>query len=96
MTRDPNGRLDAWLWHARFFKTRADAAAFVADGRVRIARGGTVRRTDKPGCPVNPGDTLTFARNGRLVSVTILALAARRGSPEDAAALYQTAAGDAG
>jgi ribosome-associated heat shock protein Hsp15 len=94
MSKDPNGRLDAWLWHARFFKTRSDAAAFVAEGRVRIGRAGAVRRTDKPGCPVNPGDVLTFARNGRLVTVTILALAARRGSPADAAALYEPVVGD--
>lgn len=96
MAKDLNARLDAWLWHARFFKTRADAAAFVADGRVRIARGGVVRRTDKPGCPVHPGDALIFARNGRLMTVAILALSARRGSPADAAALYETADGDAG
>ena len=33
-------RIDVWLWRARFLKTRALAAKFVEDGRVRIERPG--------------------------------------------------------
>ena len=33
-------RIDVWLWRARFLKTRALAAKFVEDGRVRLERPG--------------------------------------------------------
>ncbi|MDB2663469.1 S4 domain-containing protein, partial [Paracoccaceae bacterium] len=29
-------RLDKWLWHARFFKTRTLAAKVVSGGHVRV------------------------------------------------------------
>ena len=31
-------RLDKWLWHARFFKSRTQAASFCAEGRLRLNR----------------------------------------------------------
>lgn len=31
-------RIDLWLWHARFYKTRTLASRVVADGRVRLTR----------------------------------------------------------
>jgi ribosome-associated heat shock protein Hsp15 len=29
-------RIDKWLWHARFFKTRSLAAKVVGEGRFRV------------------------------------------------------------
>ncbi len=81
-------RLDVWLWRARFFKTRALASDFVASGAVRIARAGQMRRLEKPGEAVNPGDTLTFAPRGALLTLRIEALGTRRGPAPEARALY--------
>ncbi|MGH7519852.1 MAG: S4 domain-containing protein, partial [Gemmatimonadales bacterium] len=46
-------RLDRWLWAARFFKTRALAAAAIAGGKVQV-NGGRA----KPAKAVRVGDEL--------------------------------------
>lgn len=81
-------RIDAWLWRARFFKTRALAATFVESGRVRLTRHGQETRPDKASRTVRPGDELVFAIGGRLVAVRIEGLGERRGPASEAAALY--------
>src|SRR6266508_1588460 len=50
---DRSLRLDRWLWAARFFKTRAFAAAAVAGGKVHV-NGGRA----KPAKQVQVGDAL--------------------------------------
>ena len=82
-------RLDKWLWQARFFKTRTLAAKFVSDGQVRIARGETTLRADKPSAMVRPGDVIVFTQNERLRIVAILACAERRGPASEAQSLYE-------
>lgn len=77
-------RLDKWLWHARFFKTRSLAARTVADGRVRL----NGARTDKPARAVGAGDVLTFAQGKAIRVVRILAPGSRRGPATEAALLY--------
>ncbi len=77
-------RIDKWLWHARFFKTRGLAAELVAAGRLR--RNGA--RLTKPGTQVGPGDTLTFPQGGHIRVVRVLATGTRRGPPAEAQALY--------
>ncbi len=80
----PKTRIDKWLWHARFFKTRSLAAKQVAAGHVRL-NGDKVL---KPAQNVAAGDVLTFAQ-GRLIRVVrIEALAERRGPAPEAKALY--------
>lgn len=82
-------RLDVWLWRARFYKTRSQAAAAVEAGRVRIVRGESSAIAAKPAAPVRQGDGLAvMAGNGRLRSVEILGLGARRGPAAEARALY--------
>ncbi len=78
-------RLDKWLWHARFFKTRGLAARIVADGGVRI----NGARTQKPAAQVRPGDALTFSQGGRVRVVLVVALGSRRGPAAEAQALYE-------
>ncbi|MGB0496826.1 MAG: RNA-binding S4 domain-containing protein [Rubricella sp.] len=79
----PALRIDRWLWHARFFKTRSLAARIVADG-VRI--NGT--RVTKPAAVVRVGDTLTFAQGRTVRLIRIEALGVRRGPAPEAQALY--------
>lgn len=85
-------RIDVWLWRARFLKTRALAAAFVEDGKVRRASlqpGGHPTRLHKAGAPVRPGDILVFALTGRLIQARIKALGTRRGPAAEAQTLYE-------
>ena len=81
-------RIDVWLWRARFFKSRALAAKFVEDGRVRLTRAGAETRLDKPSRSVRPGDALVFALGGRVTSVVVEGLGDRRGPASEARTLY--------
>ena len=76
-------RVDRWLWVARFFKTRALAAAAVAGGKVQIngARA-------KPAKQVRVGDALRVRVGPYDWLVTVRALTERRGSARDAQLLY--------
>jgi ribosome-associated heat shock protein Hsp15 len=78
-------RLDKWLWCARFFKTRALAAKFCDDGRLRIA--GQITR--KAHYAVRPGDVLTFPLGPHIRVIKITELASRRGPPAEARLLYE-------
>ena len=77
-------RLDKWLWHARFFKTRGLAARYIETARCRIDG----RVVDKPHANVAPGMVLTFALAARVRVIRIVALGARRGPAPEAQALY--------
>ena len=77
-------RLDKWLWHARVVKTRTDAAALVAKGRVRI---NGLRQTS-PGHAVKMGEVLTIALDGRVRILKITGFADRRGDAVAARAIY--------
>jgi ribosomal 50S subunit-recycling heat shock protein len=82
-------RVDVWLWRARFFKTRALAARFVDEGRLRLTRAdGHETRIDKPSRTLKPGDQLVFAIGGRVVAIRIEASGERRGPASEAQALY--------
>jgi ribosome-associated heat shock protein Hsp15 len=78
-------RLDRWLWHARFFRSRSLAAAAVAGGRMRL----NGRIVEKPAQAVRAGDVLTFALGRRIVVVRVLAPGHRRGPAPEARALYE-------
>ena len=78
-------RLDKWLWHARFFKTRTLAARYVEKSRCRIDG----RVVEKPHAVVAPGMVLTFALGPLVKVVRIMALGERRGPAPEARTLYE-------
>jgi ribosome-associated heat shock protein Hsp15 len=78
-------RLDKWLFHARFYRTRPLAQAATQSGRVRL----NGVRIEKPGHGVKPGDVLTLGRGGQVMAVRIVALAERRGPAPEAQKLYE-------
>ena len=87
MTESTAIRIDAWLWAARFFKTRALAKQAVERGRVQLADAAC-----KPSHAVKPGDALRITRGEETFAVEVLALAHKRGSPALAQSLYRESA----
>jgi len=78
-------RIDKWLWHARFYKTRALAAEAAQSGRVRR----NDVRVGKAGLEVKVGDILTLSRGREVVVVRVLGCGVRRGPASEAQALYE-------
>lgn len=81
-------RLDKWLWHARFYKTRSLAHSAAVKGCIRL----NGNRVEKAHQPVRPGDILTLARGRDVIVVRICAEALRRGPAADAQTLYEVVA----
>jgi len=77
-------RLDKWLWHARFFKSRSLAAQAVGSGRMRV----NAQPVAKPAVQLRPGDVLTFVQGERVRVVRMLAPGTRRGPATEAQTLY--------
>jgi ribosome-associated heat shock protein Hsp15 len=77
-------RIDKWLWHARFARTRTAAQRLVVSGKVRVNR----QKITSASRPVRPGDVLTLVAGRTVRVIEIIAIAARRGSAEAAKALY--------
>lgn len=78
-------RLDKWLWHARFARTRELAGELVAGRRVRL-NGQVVGKTH---ALVRPGDVVTLTQPARVRALKILALGERRGPAAEAQGLYE-------
>ena len=77
-------RIDKWLWCARFFKTRGQAADAINGGKVHVD-GLRV----KPARLVRAGSRLEIRRGESQFDVTVMAVAARRGPAPEARALYE-------
>ena len=77
-------RVDRWLWAARFFKTRSQAAEAVRGGKVHV-NGSRA----KPAREVGAGDTLEVSLGQARHTVLVRAVSARRGPAADAALLYE-------
>nr|WP_281493968.1 RNA-binding S4 domain-containing protein [Jannaschia sp. S6380] len=77
-------RVDKWLWHARFFKTRSLAAKVVTGPGIRV----NGERVTKASHTVAPPDSLTFAQGDRIRVVEVAGLGTRRGPAAEAQALY--------
>jgi len=81
-------RIDKWLFHARFYRTRTLAQAAASAGKVRL----NGVRVQKPAQMLKPGDILTLGRGGQVVALRVLALGERRGSAAEAQHLYEIVA----
>ena len=76
-------RLDAWLWVARFFKTRSLAKQAIEQGRVLVDG-----QHAKPARMVRAGRSLRIERSGEVFHVDVLGLAESRGPASAAVGLY--------
>lgn len=83
-TANDKMRVDKWLWHARFFKTRGLATKLVSAGHVRV-NGSAI---SKPAFNVGAGDVLTFPQAKQTRIIEIIATSTRRGPAPEAQALY--------
>lgn len=77
-------RIDAWLWAARFFKTRSLAKQAIERGRVAVAGAAC-----KPSHDVHVGDALRITRGEEIFEIEVTALAHKRGSVALAQTLYR-------
>ena len=78
-------RIDKWLFHARFYRTRLLAQAAIQSGRIRL----NGVKVDKPGHVLKAGDVLTLGKGSQVIAVRVLALAEKRGPAKEAQALYE-------
>jgi ribosome-associated heat shock protein Hsp15 len=87
----PEGRqrIDKWLWHARFVRTRTDAASLVAAGHVRL----NGRRVTAPGHTLRIGDVVTLALDRRVRVIEVAGFCERRGGAGEAATTYREISG---
>ena len=84
LTAQPSQRIDKWLWHARFARTRTAAQRLAVSGHIRINK----QKVNSASRPVRPGDVLTLALGRAVVVLTVIAIADRRGSADLAQKLY--------
>jgi ribosome-associated heat shock protein Hsp15 len=85
MTELEAQRIDKWLWHARFARTRGAAQQLARSGHVRINRD-KVREQSRL---VRPGDVLTLGLGRGVRVIRVLKIAERRDSFEMARLLYE-------
>lgn len=78
-------RIDKWLFHARFYRTRPLAQAATQAGRVRL----NGVKVDKPGHVLRAGDVLTLGKGSQVIAVRVLVLAEKRGPAKEAQTLYE-------
>ena len=77
-------RIDKWLWHARFFKTRSIAQKQVTTGKVRVDR----EKISSPSRKVLPGNILTITMSRDIKIIEIVGIAEKRGPYIQAKLLY--------
>ena len=77
-------RVDKWLWHARFFKTRTLVTRLAAAGNIRI----NGQKQSRASASIRIGDVLTFPLNRHIRLIEVVALSTRRGPAAEAQALY--------
>ena len=78
-------RIDKWLWHARFFKTRTLASKLCNGGKLRVNSDPIAKAHYR----VRRGDVLTFPQGGRIRVVEVRGFGVRRGPAAEAQALYE-------
>ncbi len=78
-------RIDKWLWHARFCRTRKLAQIVASKGHLRV----NGHRVEKAGARVQAGDIMTLATGGQAMVIRVLGLGERRGPAKMARTLYE-------
>lgn len=77
-------RIDKWLFHCRFYKTRSKATAAVTGGHVKLNG-----ERPSPGARVQPGDRIDLVRERLAYSFEVVAIPTRRGPASEAQACYR-------
>ena len=77
-------RIDKWLWAARFFKTRAQAARACDLGRIE-----SNNQPAKPAREIRPGDMLRIRTENNEFEVEVVKLSEIRGPAAVAQTLYR-------
>ncbi len=77
-------RLDKWLWHARFFKSRSQATDATAGGKVHV-NGERVKASRD----IKIGDRLEITREDAHFEIVVIALPQRRGPATEARMCYE-------
>ncbi len=90
MSKEDRIRIDKWLWHARFYRTRVVAQKAAESGRLRL----NGARVVKSGHGIKCGDVLTVAQGHEVLAVRVVAFGERRGPAQEARALYEIVAED--
>ena len=78
-------RLDKWLWHARFLKSRTLASNLCRSGKVWV----NGKPVNKAHVAVRPGDVLTFPLGPNIRLIKILEIGSRRGPAKESRLLYE-------
>lgn len=81
-------RLDKWLWHARFVRTRDKAAELIQERKVRINGQLATKLHHK----LRLGDVIVLNDPRAIRVMRVRGLGLRRGSATDAVELYETLA----
>jgi ribosome-associated heat shock protein Hsp15 len=92
MTEPEAQRIDKWLWHARFARTRGAAQQLARSGHVRVNRD----KVREPSQLVRPGDVLTLGLRHGVRVIRVLKIAERRDSFDVARLLYEEQGSQAG
>jgi len=79
-----NLRLDKWLWHARFYKTRTLAAKQIRSKKISVNE----VKVYKPGFQLKVGDVLSFVKADAPRVIEVKGESKARHSAELAAALF--------
>lgn len=78
-------RIDKWIWHARFIKTRSLAQKLITSGKIRI----NTEKVTSTSRQLKIGDTLTIAIHDQVRIIRVEAIADRRGPFSEAKLLYE-------
>lgn len=77
-------RIDKWLWHARFFKTRSLAQKQITSGKIRVDKD----KISSASRLVKPGNVLTITLERDIRIIEIVDIGERRGPFSEAQLLY--------
>ena len=90
MLKEDRIRIDKWLWHARFYRSRPLAQEAAESGKLRL----NGARIVKSGHGVKCGDVLTVPQGREVLAVRVVAFGERRGPATEARTLYEIVAGN--